>query len=261
MRSIRLVILAVVFSFFAVYTVIWAILEPIPINHKDELIRLYIILAISFTFAIISLLKRGLITHVFFRYVWPFFIRKLQSLSTRLTDDSLSEGWYKWDWSTGQPVRTSQLHPDIVEDVLFNKVCRFHDAQTYDAAHGIKINAKEKGNKINFFLKPVSEDTRERPVIYLRIILREVSGNNNNNVYKWLALVIDPRAGTSELSEIEETVYIKSNSNFMDWLFFAVNVREIVNSIKRWQNKYEFNNIDAIKVRGTFELASVVITE
>ena len=73
----------------------------------------------------------------------------------------LSEGWYEMSWSTGQPVRTIQLRPDIVDDTLFNKVCKFHDSKMRDATHGIRINAKEKGNKINYFLKPVSEDSKE----------------------------------------------------------------------------------------------------
>jgi hypothetical protein len=97
-------------------------LEPIPIAENHQWIRFYIILAISITVATKSLLKRGLISHVFYRYIQPLFSHKLQSLSTRLHNHSLSVGWFQVNWSAGQGDPNNQMRPEIVDDILYAAV-------------------------------------------------------------------------------------------------------------------------------------------
>jgi desulfoferrodoxin (superoxide reductase-like protein) len=255
MRSFQLIIFSAIFSFFAIYTIVWAVFEPFPIKENYQWIRWYIIIGISLILTIFGLLKRGLLSYVFYRYIRPLLINKLQLLSTRLSDDSLSEGWRFF-------VEETEARPRIVEDNLFGKTCRFEDEYTHDAFHGIKVIAKEKGKKIDYFIKPIAESSKKNPIIYIRVEVRNISNPvTEKNEYKWLSLVIDKihKSESKELSEAEEVIYVESKATFMGWMYFAVDIEEIIKKITRWERVFAFNKIEGIKVRGAFDLGSIMI--
>lgn len=251
MRSTKLLILTAVVSFFVIYTIVWAILEPIPFPENRQWARLIIIVAISFSIVAIAMAKRGLITYSYFRFIRPLLINHLQTLSTKHSDDSLSEGWFHLQ-------SHSAMRPSIVDDLLFKKVCRFQDESTHDAYHGLKGIAKESARGIDYFIKPISETANKNPVIYVRVELRNITTKKNEN--KWLTLVIDKvhDKESYELSEGEEVIYVRSKCAFMEWMFFTEDIELIIKKIKRWEGTYAFNKIDGIKVRGSFDLALLV---
>lgn len=254
MRKSKLLLYSSLFSLFAVYTVIWAILEPFPIDEKYSLTRWLIILGVSILIVLISSWKRGLLSYVYFRYIRPLFINKLQVLDTSHANESLHQGWKSVHGG-------HQVYPEVIEDSLFGKACRFTDATTHDAIHGLKLIAKERATKIDYFIKPLSEDSGQSPVMYIRVEVRNITKKTSGkNDLKWLTLVIDKvhNAETFEYSEMEEIVHVKSTATFMDWMYFTIDIPEIVKKIKRWENTFAFNRIDSFKTRGSFDLASVI---
>jgi hypothetical protein len=94
------------------------------------------------------LLKRGLISHVFYRYIRQLFSHKIKSLSTRLNDDSLSVGWFQVNWSAGQGDPNKQMRPEIVDDILYAAVRLFFFSLTARIAEtsNQKIKRKPIGN-------------------------------------------------------------------------------------------------------------------
>lgn len=260
MRTFRLLIIVIAFSFFAVYTVVWSILEPIPISDSCQWLRWYFILGLSLLVTLFGLFKQGFLFYIFYRFIRPIFINELQSLSTNQSDDPLSNGWYEINWHTREPNESNPKHPVIVDDNLFKKACNFDDGITRDAIHGLKLSVRERATKIDYFLKPTSENPNNAPVIYLRIALRNITNPlQEHNDKKWLTLVIDKvhNAESVNHSDEEETIFIKSKFIFSDWMFFSENIEERVNRIDRWKGIYSFNNIESIKVRGQFRLAFV----
>ena len=191
-------------------------------------------------------------SYIFYRYIRPYFIHRLQLFGTRHSDDSLVKGWKTFNTA-------NDANPDIVDDSLFGKVCRFDDSKTHDSYHGISVIAKEKGKKIDYFLKP---NTDEPPVIYIRIEVRNISSpTTEKNEPKWLTFVIDKvhRAESYPLGNNEEIIYVHSKATFMGWMFFSEDIEDRVKKISQWQNIYVFNKIDGIKVRGNLDLGSILI--
>lgn len=250
MRSIWQKISLALFSFVVVYTFVWSVLEPIPIFKNDEWLRWFLILGISIIVVAYSQLKQGLMNYIFFRYVKPFFIKELQIFTSRLHGDSIGEGWKSVHDSN------QSMHPISAEDVLFDRVYEFRDDITHDAIHGINARAKERGKKLDYFIKPLSDS---EPVIYVRI---EIKNKQDSTIKKkWLTLVIDKihEAQTNEYSESEEIISVGSKAVYSQWMFFSEDIYNLYNGIQRWAEHYNFYKIDAIKVRGHFQMSQIII--
>ena len=249
MRTTRLYILSGLFSFATVYAFVWTLSEPFPIHSSNEMMRFKLIIVISLAFTVFGLFSRGFMHYIFFRFIRPIFIKVFQKLSTQQSDDPLIDGWINF-------YSKVESRPTIVEDSLFGKVCTFHETITKDSFIMFSVAAQENGEKLDYFIKP--QDTSS-PVIYVRISVRHLELQVDHQ--KWLAFVIAKTHNVESKEESDETevIFIKSKAVFIGWLFFSEDIKSRFSKIKRWTDVYAFNRIVGEKVRGKFDLASILI--
>lgn len=243
-----------IFSVIVIYSFTWSILEPIPENWIKGEFKLFIILAVSVIVFSFVLFRKGLYSFIYYRYIKQFFNKNLQFLSM-ISGDSLVNDWYKYSFKTASKSDIPSK-PEITDDILFNKVCYFSKNSTEDTYREFNVSAKHKGTIIDYFLKPIGNND---PRIYIKINARDKGSDINKEL--WMKLVLD-KIHTKESREVydtEELVYVDSMTEFMGWLYFSEDISEKFNKIERWKNKYNFNSIIGIKVRGDFNLASISV--
>jgi hypothetical protein len=245
--KIKHILLIIIVSFFAVYTIFWNIFEPIPesiFNHPLQ--RFIIICAFSLIAVGYVFYKRGYYYFIWVRHIKTVFTPPKQSLGLGRKDDLLTEEWKHY-------ASQVPMQPKTKRDDMFGNVAYF-DHTTQDAIKVFNAQARETGTIIEWILKPEDGD----PVIYFRVEVRKLdAANSNSYTEKWITMQLRPPAPGAEHSEEEEIINIQSKAICNKWMYFSEDLKTTFENIQRWRTSYVFSKIVSIKVRNKFEMALI----